>query len=663
MSTQPREPGLGPSPGSRGPQRLSLPWPPPGLARLHGDAYYAIQWLVAAALLVLPLLWVMVADEDPLALGLLGDSLWPAFLLGLAGVPIVLGAWVVTTRLFRRWIAAVRQGHHWWVVALVAVDHRRDTGFLLQGDREYRLLTPATRRRLANLRIVVGGLFLFAALWLTVGFGLSVLLAARGALGPWGVVLLTLAPAVVAAVLATVLHGWEEGVLRKSRRHWHDASWAEALTREEVRSWNATLAEVSSGVPPADRIPDDGGRARFALHAAHAGLTVAGALAFIPVFSLVFTAAIIPVLGQIAVPEFGTTMEEYAALEPLRSYALPPDTAIRPVDAGASLHALSYVGHPYRSTEGVLPPTRTYEAPWFPVDGPPAAVDRSATEWGRRLVAVMGRPLDPEDAAYLERVSTHPAHRELDRLARAPGLDVTAVRWAFPVPSEITLAELSVPVVGRVRDAAYARLARAAVQASGGDVAAADTTLRQLLSAGLLLADESPSVLDNMVGVVMARMAGDALESLYRNTDRAEAEALAWGTDAAQRSVERARVTGSGDIPITLRAMPGRALDTAMVRGIRWEYLGLVNTVGPCMNLRRVVFGPDAGYRSWLREAELRLVRYPSESQLFQVARGGLLGQDLYEAPSFSTRLLSLTMGGGDQPGSCVRILGDVVGF
>ena len=648
----------------------TLVWPPPGLGRIIGDVYGAIGWLGAGAFLILPLLWAIVVDQGPWSMGPLGSTVWLAYLLAIVGIPIVVGGYVVLARLLRRSAEALAEGYQPRVVALVATDHRQDTGFLLQGDREYRVLSEPTRRRLATNRILVGLLLLFAALWISLGFGASVVLAARGVLGPWGVVLLTATPSVVAGVIAVIAYAWEEGILRKCRKRWYGQASSRERIREEIRSWQERMSTRAPGVVAPDRIPEGGGRARTAVRGSYVLLGAATVVAFVPIFTLVLSTAFIPVLARISVPGYDDAVTRFAEAEPLRAFALPPDTSISAGEAGEILHTLSFVGRPYRATEGVLPPPRSYEAPWFPVLDTTAATDTTVTagppplvEWARSIVDDMGRPLPPERLAYLERVAAHPAHGELARLARSAALDISSARWSLPLPSDVTLDELGMPTTGTVRDGAYAHLARAAVQASRGDAAAADTTIREVLTVGLLMADESPAILDNLIGLALVDLAGDALEALYRNTGHGDAAALAWGREAAARSVERADGTALEDVSVRLAALPRSALDTALVRGLRWEHVALLNTVGPCMNLQRVVFGPDPEYRRWLEEARSTLVRYPAEEELFRVARGGLLGQDTDEAPGLSTRLLALTMGHADRPGSCARVLGEAAGF
>ena len=657
-----KEPGASPASSAtpiEGEVLTPLAWPPPGLSRIQGDAYRAAAWLATGAVLILPLLWATVARQDPWSLGPLGESLRLAFLFGAIGIPVLLVGYIGLTRMLYRSAEAVGQGHHARVISLVVTDLRRDTGFLLQGARAYRLLTPGARRRIATARIAMGWLALLAALWLSLGFGVSVVLGARGALGPWGVAVLTLAPSLAAGAAAAILFGWEETKLRKCRSRWYTQTWSKELVRDEIRAWQAAMAERAPGVASPDEAPE-GGRSRWAFRTSYVGVGVATVMAFVPVFTLIFSAAIIPVLARISVPPFDRTVERYAAAEPLRSYTLEPDTTITALEAGEILHTLSFVGRSYRAREGVLAPARSYPEPWFPATitgGTPSQA------WLEGVIEELGLPLPADDLAYLDSVAGHPAHAELSRLARADGLNIPAVRWSMPLPSDVTLAELAIPAPGPLRRAAYAHLARAAVQASRGETAAADTTVREVVSVGLLLADESPVVLDNLTGLDITELAGEALVALYRNTGNPNAEALAWGLASARRSVERARAAAPRDVASRLQAMPENALDSTFVRGVRWEYVTLLNTVGPCLNLRRVVFGPDATYRDWLARVEEELVRHPAEAELFEVARSGFLGADPDDGISFSGRLLALTMGDTDEPGSCARILGDVIGF
>jgi hypothetical protein len=60
-------------------------------------------------------------------------------------------------------------------------------------------------------------------------------------------------------------------------------------------------------------------------------------------------------------------------------------------------------------------------------------------------------------------------------------------------------------------------------------------------------------------------------------------------------------------------------LDTAEVRGLRWELL-FGYSVQPCTDMHQLVFGADSLHLATMAEARRRLVRWPSDSVLFAIA-------------------------------------------
>ena len=78
-------------------------------------------------------------------------------------------------------------------------------------------------------------------------------------------------------------------------------------------------------------------------------------------------------------------------------------------------------------------------------------------------------------------------------------------------------------------------------------------TLRELISTGFLLIDEGPTLLDNLMGVVLADLGGDALEAFYRRTGQSVlAEELAWARNSALGAARKAR---AGLIPEDIHAL------------------------------------------------------------------------------------------------------------
>ena len=81
----------------------------------------------------------------------------------------------------------------------------------------------------------------------------------------------------------------------------------------------------------------------------------------------------------------------------------------------------------------------------------------------------------------------------------------------------------------------------------------------------------------------------------------------------------------------------------------------LITTLTPCLNLQRMVFGPDADFERFVDRAHDALVRWPSEESLFELARAGYLGPSADAETSLLGRALGVSMRSG--PGTCGEIV------
>jgi hypothetical protein len=202
-------------------------------------------------------------------------------------------------------------------------------------------------------------------------------------------------------------------------------------------------------------------------------------------------------------------------------------------------------------------------------------------------------------------------------------------------------------------------VAKASVEVYDGQIDAAEATLRDLVSTGFLLVDQGPTLIDNLMGVVMVNMGGDALEALYQRVGRTgEADAIrlarAAGRDAARKA--RAGLVPE-DVRSLLQGVPDLVETEEALRGLRWEYFATFNMLAPCINLHKMVFGPDETYQEWRERARDTLVRVPGERDLFDLAESGVLGSGGQQLQGFFARFLSLTLGSGGAPGSCASLI------
>ena len=130
------------------------------------------------------------------------------------------------------------------------------------------------------------------------------------------------------------------------------------------------------------------------------------------------------------------------------------------------------------------------------------------------------------------------------------------------------------------------------------------------------------------------------------------------GAAGAAAAASRSRAgTLPEDIHSLLQGVPDLVLTEGALRGLRWEYFATFNMLAPCINLHKMVFGPDETYDDWRLDARDALVRVRGERDLFELAEGGALGAGEQEMQGFLPRFLSLTLGSGGAPGSCASLI------
>ena len=163
-------------------------WPPPGLEASQGKLWPPIALIaIGDFTLVLPLLWSVATEHELWSFGPFGTSWWIPLLTTTVGLLVLLNGLTRLAGLLRLAAKAGKQGHGWLMVVQVASDFPRDTGFLLQGARLFAEMPPAKRSLMLVTRVVGAAAYVFAALWVPFGFAVSIMLGARGLLGPAGV--------------------------------------------------------------------------------------------------------------------------------------------------------------------------------------------------------------------------------------------------------------------------------------------------------------------------------------------------------------------------------------------------------------------------------------------------------------------------------------------
>ncbi len=629
-----------------------LPWPPPGLARIQGDLWLVVHKMgLAALILVAPLLAVLCLPQDPTNLGPLGEAWWVVLVTSLFGTALFADALVTFIRLLARARRAVRDGYDLRTVVTAAADRDRDMGFLLQGAHAFSALGDRERALLVRLRILGQASHLMAVCWVAFAFGPLLVLSARGGLSPTGLALATLAPATLAGLAGMIFRAVDGSLSGRARRSWHGQSWTADLARQDVAAWRteATEREV---VPEPPRMGVRGLRVISVVAVAAAGVALLPGLTVVPASSMG------PIVASLTSMRFTATTRRVAEAEVLRDYRLPTDPAVGPQEAGQLLNTLSHVGRD-GAREGFRDPSVVYPDSWFPSENP-AGIGQFPAYLADPIWEDLARGFAPETEAYLRAAASHPAHELFARLAGAEGIDIVAARYEAPFNHEWSFHELPIPRYSTLREGAYAQVALAAVLANDGRLGEAEAVARQLISVGLLMIDHEPFLIGTLIGSVLARSGQRALQGVLEIAGRGdEAEALATTLDVSERVVERiTAVVGEWTPQDFVRHARSVALDENAPRGLRWEMMGQVALITPCLNPRTIVFGPGTEHSEWSATAAASLVRYESEQELFDMVSRGLSSSSADRG--VLERFLSLGMASSERIGSCADLVASV---
>jgi len=618
-----------------------LTWPPPGLEQIQGLLLSTISYLALGGIILIVPLWYSIGTEQNFtSFGPFGFNWWIIVSTTGLGLLLLLEGFHRLFRILWNGNLGVKQGHTWLTVAHVATDISRDTGFLIQGARMFSLLDQSARQSLLRIRLVGVVCYSAASLWIIIGFVLSVFLAARGIINPTAMGYLISVPILLFLICGIFFRLKSSLVVLATRRKAKDELATE--TRGLIDEWKADadalhltgiLGETTTGKV-------------VVLRVAAAIVSVVGLTILVPIITLTFMSAFVPGHLSGVMPRFQGVQDRAMTVEFLRSYRLESDPATTPQLAGEALVNLNYVGTDGKPYEFHRPPRVLYEQRWL----------FGRNRRGQRSDALLEKPtadLTEEEWSALRNEASNPAHQEFNTLARASEADFLGPLYKLPFPDTYTAFEVAVPRFQGVSDGARSHVAKAAYELHTGDPAQAERTIREVISAGFLMVDEHPTLIGNLVGVVIAEIGGAALESLYRATGNKTEADLIKKTREESEHLSRARrgSAGSWREEEFLIGMARVVTDENALRGLRWEFLPWVTTGTSFTNLHLAVFGPGDDYDQWLNSAHDSLVRYSSEEDYFYFLKHGfLVAPASLERRGFLEWLLSLTFGKSDTP-------------
>jgi hypothetical protein len=454
-------------------------------------------------------------------------------------------------------------------------------------------------------------------------------------------------PAGLLVCIGYCARGFDQVVTGRAHRDWRRSGGGHESVRQEAADWIQSKSErLGSGSGSAGR--------PAALRLSAFGF---GALAFalpVPIVLLAALSAVGPFVTSVARPPLHT-MARVARAEMLLPYVVAADASISPREAGESLHVLSWIGDADREPAPVeRRPVRTIAEPWIPAGAPESL---QQIERLPRRVFDEKQPLTAIELDWIERASTHPGHDEIARLARASSADIVDTRWNTDAFEGESIWNLPIYRFSSMRQGAYTHIALGMLAAEHGDLATAELRFREVISIGLLLVRSGPQLIDMLIGSVMAQAGADALRGFYESTGR-ESEAgqlrLAFQSfDRADSAAKMLRVGGS----TSLRGLVDIAANENLPPGIRWESLMNAQLTARCQGPSAVLFGPGEGYDEWLAGVNGSLVRYQSDSALFEmIGESRVLPQRPARAWKLVRSLFTLTFGESGEASRCADI-------
>jgi hypothetical protein len=227
------------------------------------------------------------------------------------------------------------------------------------------------------------------------------------------------------------------------------------------------------------------------------------------------------------------------------------------------------------------------------------------------------RGLTDAERAYLRSFLLDPAFPAFERLARAPAfaaitpgsINDSTVPWDVPIPK-----------FGKTREAAYRKLAQAALAIDAKQYAAAEMSLRELIGVGIVMSDNAVMLIEALIGAVIGNIAMEPLATLYDATGRPnDAERIREASSIRAAAEDEIRMPAEALPPDrTLSNFRRIATDSSRLRALRWEAMYALFPLNTCQDLRGLLLGMSPEIRRDLEHARISLVRTPDEELFYK---------------------------------------------
>lgn len=301
---------------------------------------------------------------------------------------------------------------------------------------------------------------------------------------------------------------------------------------------------------------------------------------------------------------------------------LPVDAAITPEQAGLAFASLLPEPTGFMARE--FPPRDVGDRPGVPWRAIPLpreifAKAQSNPQTGlpqnADVLAMAMRGLTADQRQALRMIAAAPVWGAFDRVARAGAVDLIGGRYQLPFRDGASVTWLPMLPGIRVRDYAYAGMARAAHHLSEGRRDSAEFALRAVVSFALAIRDNTTFRIDRVTANRILDLGANALTRYFELTGDTRGRELAAAVAALGQPAPSRAAPGQRDVESQRRQLFDRLADPTTLLATRFEILRSLN-LSACTTAKGVIFGSDDQVRAAFETARRDYARYASERAL-----------------------------------------------
>lgn len=336
-----------------------------------------------------------------------------------------------------------------------------------------------------------------------------------------------------------------------------------------------------------------------------AGIVLLGILLVIIAIPIGMVAARGSELAGLLMIKSENTGKKALVAEAARPYVLPINPAITPMQAGELRHSMRadqdrqiFHDFPFRTGGPIVTP-RWREVPFdstlFPGN---RFTGWQGPDFQKILEVAAARPTAAQ-RAYLNAIASDPIWVVWDQIASAASVDVLGGQFVIPFAENAMWYNMPIPKFAATKEIAYAGIARAAAHLAAQRPDSAEYALRSVIAFGFSMADNAPTLIEQLIGVVIVGIGRDGLQRFYaiRNDPR--------GPELAARVDSLTRQSEAG-------------VDLPKMRALNFE-LAVSASHSPCTNVKELIFGRSDENQALLDSYRAAAARFPSEHAYFDL--------------------------------------------